>query len=122
VNTSQDCDKNLQGLKWKDETETAPLAKIDPASIKIIEIDKHANSTNLALSIGYHGYDPSQPFVTPKVDEDNDDDPEDGEDEESWNINAPPGFTILRCRNRGTCGEMAADLKSIVAIAQKYSE
>jgi hypothetical protein len=91
ANTPYDCDKRVHNLQWEEKTETAPATQINPSSIQIVEIDKHASASNLALSIGY-------------VDQEK----------------SATGFTILRCRNRGTCGEMAADLKSIVDIARKY--
>jgi len=119
TNTQQDCDKNLHGLKWKEETETAPLGQVDPSSIRIVELDKHGSDMNLSLFFGYEGYDPNKPFIFDEEDEE-DDDSEDEEIDFSKVINPPPGFTIIRCRNRGTCGEMAADLKSIVGIAKKY--
>ena len=114
ANTGSDCDKNLHGLKWAETMEHAPTAQIDPSSIQIQEIDKNGSTANLALSFGYTGYDPEK-----WIEEDeNEDDPE---AETVATIHLPPGFTILRCRNRGTCGEMAADLKSIIEISRKYA-
>lgn len=119
--TQLDCDKNLHGLKWEPNTEIAPVGQIMASSIQIIEFDKRGSDVNLALSIGYEGYDPNQPFVLDKEDEEEDDSEEEEEGIDLvTTINTPPGFTILRCRNRGTCGEMSADLKSLVAIARKY--
>lgn len=114
--TQKDCDKNLHGLKWQEETGTAPLGKVDPASIGIVELDKHGSDVNLGLSIGYEGYDPNKAVA---FDEEEEDDKEDEKDITIL-IKTPPGFTILHCRNRGTCGQMAADLNSIVGIAKKY--
>ena len=119
TSTQQDCDKNLHDLKWKEETETAPLGQVNPSSIQIVELDKHGSDLNLSLFFGYEGYDPNKPFILDEEDEE-DDDSEDEGTEFSRVINASPGFTIIRCRNRGTCGQMAADLKTIVGIAKKY--
>ncbi len=111
-NTPQDCDKNLQGLKWEETIESAPAAQIEPSSIQITEIDQHDSGANLALTFGYVGYDPAKTFEFKEEEE---------EGNEYISYNPPPGFTILRCRNRGTCGQMAGDLDAIVGIAKKYA-
>jgi hypothetical protein len=110
-----DCDKNLHDLKWEEKTENAPAALIDQASIQIKEIDQHDSTANLALSFGYTGYDPKNAIEMEQKDAN------DAQSDTVVTIHSSPGFTILRCRNRGTCGEMAADLKSIIEIARKYA-
>ena len=111
--TPQHCDKNLHSLKWQEIKETAPTAEIDPDSIRVEEIESSHRGSNYAVSFRYPGYDPDNRFKA--------DAPEkDGEDVITT-IKMPPGFTILRCRNRGTCGQMASDLKSIVLLARKYA-
>jgi hypothetical protein len=111
--TPQHCDKNLHNLKWQEIKETAPAAKIDPDSIRVEEIETSQRGSNYAISFAYFGYDRDKPF---QVDE-----PEEDEEDVITIIKAPPGFTILRCRNRGTCGQMASDLKSLVLLARKYA-
>ena len=115
ANTMSDCDKNLHDLKWEEKTERAPAVQIDPASIQIKEVDKNESSVNLALSFGYIGYNPKNAIEMEQ------EDANDAQSDTVVTIHSSPGFTILRCRNRGTCGEMAADLKSIIEIARKYA-
>ena len=111
--TPQHCDKNLHNLKWQEIKETAPAAEIDPDSIRVEEIETSDRGSNSAVSFRYFGYDPHDPFDV--------DAPEEDEEEVVTTIKTPPGFTILRCRNRGMCGQMASDLKSIVLLARKYA-
>ena len=113
VNSMSVCDKNLHVLLWEEKTEHAPAAQIDPSSIQIKEVDNHDSTINLSLSFGYTGYDPK------KAIEMEEEDANDAQSDTVVTIHSSPGFTILRCRNRGTCGEMAADLKSIIEIARK---
>jgi len=115
-----DCDKQRHGLKWKEKTEQAPLARIESSSIKLSKTDKDDSSAN--LTFGYEGYDPDDPDNL-AFDEDDPDDPAFDEKPiyERLRIKGPPGFVSIECKSRTACEQMATDLKRLVEIARRYA-